>query len=543
MVMQARYIFVSGGVVSGLGKGIATASVGKILQSKGFSVTAIKIDPYINYDAGTLRPTEHGEVWVTEDGGEIDQDLGHYERFLDVTIGKDHNITTGQIYLAVIERERRGEYLGRTVEVIPHITDEVKARIRQVAQNTKVDFVLVEIGGTIGEYQNVIYFEAARQMKLEGDRVLFIHLTYLPILKHLGEAKTKPTQHSVRELREVGIQPDFIMCRSEQPVDEPRKQKIALYSNVSKEDIISNPDTRNIHQLPLLLESQGFGDKILSKLGVSPKTSDLTEWRDLVERMESPSRAVTVGVVGKYFDIGAYKLPDSYVSVLEAVKHASYLNDANPVLLWVDSKRFEKEGRVTPESLDLDGIIVPGGFGAAGTEGKILAIQYARESGLPFLGLCFGLQLAVVEYARNMCDLPGANSTEIDPETPHPVIDILPSQRRPMEESRYGATMRLGGQTVLIRRGTLAFALYGKERIMERFRHRYEINPEYVSAMEQNGFTFSGYSETDEIMQVGELGDHAFFIGSQFHPEFTSRPLKPNPLFDGFIKACLRTSS
>jgi CTP synthase len=541
--VNSKYVFVSGGVVSGLGKGITTASIGKILQSKAFSVTAIKIDPYINYDAGTLRPTEHGEVWVTDDGGEIDQDLGQYERFLDISISKDHNITTGQVYLSVIEKERRGEFLGETVEVIPHITDEVKERIRSVAQRTRAEFVLVEIGGTIGEYQNVIYFEAARQMKLEGDPVLFIHLTYIPVLKHLGEAKTKPTQHSVKELREVGIQPDLIVCRSEQSVDEPRRQKIALYSNVLKEDIISNPDTDNIYRIPLILEDQKLGDRILGKLGLTTRPTDLIRWRGLVEKMEGSTTEIRIGIVGKYFDTGQYSLPDSYTSIIEALKHAAFLNDARPRFHWMDSKRFEAEHGVADDVAEVDGIIVPGGFGAKGTEGKITAILHARESRLPFLGLCFGFQLSVVEYARNVCGLSEANSTEINAETPHPVIDLLPAQREAMRSTGYGATMRLGGQTVLIKPGTLASDLYGKKRIRERFRHRYEVNPEYVSSMEKAGFTFSGYSEEDGIMQIGEIPNHPFFIGSQFHPEFTSRPLRPNPLFLGFVKACLRPST
>ncbi len=539
--MRTNFIFVIGGVISGLGKGITTASIGRLLKSKGFNVTAIKIDPYLNFDAGTLRPTEHGEVWVTEDGGEIDQDLGHYERFLDVNISKSHNITTGQVYSAVIDRERAGKYLGKTVQPIPHITDEIKSRIWSVAEDTKADFVIIEIGGVVGDYENVLFLEAARQMKLEGDSVLYVHVTYLPVVKTLGEMKTKPTQHSVKALREIGIQTDFVVCRSSIDIDEPRKEKIALFCSVRKEDIISNPDVRNIYRIPLIFEEQKVGEKILGKLGMNPKASDLNDWKEFVKGMEAKKK-IKIGIVGKYFDIGDFSLPDAYVSVIEAIKHAAAANGVHPDIQWLNSKDLEKDPKNLKVLKGVCGIIVPGGFGTSGVEGKIAAIRYARESNIPYLGLCLGLQLAVIEFARNVCGFKDANTTEIDADTKHPVVDFLPWQKKLIAESKYGATMRLGGQTVKIKKGTLAHKLYGKGTVIERFRHRYEINPEYVKTLEKQGFVFSGESKKDEgIMQIGELPleKHKFFIGSQFHPEFTSRPLKPNPLFNGFIKACM----
>jgi len=536
------YIFITGGVVSGLGKGITTASIGKVLQSKGFKVTAIKIDPYLNYDAGTLRPTEHGEVWVTEDGGEIDQDLGHYERFLDITISKKNNITTGQIYKEVIERERRGEYLGKTVQIIPHVTDEIKRRIKDVAEESKADFVLVEIGGVVGDYENIPFLEAARQMKMEEEKVIFVHVGYLPVIKSLGEMKTKPVQHSVKELRELGIQPDFIVGRSEGKIDEVRKEKIALFCNVKKEDIIANPDLENIYELPLIFEEQKFGDKILGKLGIKGRKSNLEEWKNLVERVKKINKKVKVGIVGKYFDIGEYSLPDSYISVIEAVKHAAWNNNVSPEFYWIDSKRIENDEEEEIKKMkEVSGIIVPGGFGASGVEGKIKAIKYARENNVPFLGLCFGFQLAVVEFARNVCGLKDAHTTEINPNTPHPVVDLLPWQKEILKRSEYGATMRLGGHIVKIKKGTLAYKLYNKEEVVERFRHRYEISPDYVEVLEKHGFIFSGSTPDGKIKQIGEIPNHKFFIGTQFHPEFTSRPLKPNPLFNGFIKACIES--
>jgi CTP synthase len=538
--MQTHYIFVTGGVLSGLGKGITTASIGKVLQSKGFNVTAIKIDPYINVDAGTLRPTEHGEVWVTEDGGEIDQDLGHYERFLDINISKDHNITTGQVFKEVIEKERRGEYLGKTVETIPHVTDEIKRRIKKVARNTKADFVLVEIGGTVGEYQNVIYYEAARQMKLEGERVLFVHVSYLPVPEHIGEAKTKPTQTSVRELREIGIQPDFIICRSKLPVDDVRKDKIALFCNVEKEDIISDPDVKNVYEIPVLFEKQKLGNRILEKLNLKPKKSDMKEWKDFIRRIKNIKKTVKIGIVGKYFDIGKFKLPDAYISVIEAIKHAAWHNNVKPELEWIDSKVFEKNPGKLSMLKKMDGIIVPGGFGLTGIEGKIAAIKYVRENRIPYLGLCLGMQLAVIEFARNVCGLKGAHTTEVDPDTPYPVVDLLPWQKKLIKEHRYGATMRLGGHIVKIKPHTRAYKLYEKTEVIERFRHRYEINPKYVKLLQENGLVFSGTTPDGKIMQIAELPDHKFMISTQFHPEFTSRPLKPNPLFKGFIKACIK---
>ncbi len=539
--MPTNYIFIVGGVLSGLGKGIVTASIGRLLKAKGFSVTAIKIDPYINWDAGTMRPTEHGEVWVTEDGGEIDQDLGHYERFLDVNISKAHNITTGQVYYAVIERERAGKYLGKTVQPIPHITDEIKSRIRAVAATTKATFVLVEIGGTVGDYENVLFLEAARQMKLEDARVLFVHVTYLPVLKSVGEMKTKPTQHSVMAVREIGIQPDFIVCRSETAIDEPIREKIALFCNMRKEDIIADPDVENIYQVPLEFEAQQFGDKLLTKLGLTPTPSHLHEWRQFVANMEAKQR-VPIGLVGKYFDVGQFRLPDAYISVIEAIKHAAAANRVHADVRWITSTALEKPDATLEALQAVRGIIVPGGFGSSGVEGKIAAIRFAREQQIPYLGLCYGLQLAVVEFARHVCGLTDAHSTEVDAATPYPVVDFLPWQKKLIAASQYGATMRLGGQNITIKPNTLAHKLYGKTIVLERFRHRYEINPTYVSVLEQHGFVFSGESVKDEgIMQIGELPPetHRFFIGTQGHPEFTSRPLKPNPLFDGFLKACL----
>ncbi len=534
------YIFITGGVISGLGKGITTASIGKVLQSKGFKVTAIKIDPYLNVDAGTLRPTEHGEVWVTEDGGEIDEDLGHYERFLHRKISKENNITTGQVYWKVIKKERNGEYLGKTVQIIPHITNEIKRRIREVARKEKVDFVLVEIGGVVGDYENIPFLEAIRQMKLEGDKVVFVHVSYLPVPKSLGEMKTKPTQHSVRALREIGIQPDFIICRGEERIDEVRKEKIALFCNVSKDSIISNPDVKNIYKIPLIFEKQKFGDKILKKFGVRTRKSDLKKWKEFVNILEKSNKIVKVGIVGKYFDIGNYELPDSYISVIEAVKHAAVANKAKPKIRFIDSKQFEKSKRKLKILNEVDGIIVPGGFGKIGTEGKILAIEYARKNNIPYLGLCFGFQLMVVEFARNVCNLKKAHSTEINEKTPHPVVDLLPWQKEILKKKGYGATMRLGGQKVRIKKNTIAFNLYKKEIVIERFRHRYEINPRYVKILEKNGLVFSGTTLDRKIMQIGEIQNHPFMLGTQFHPEFTSYPLKPNPLFKGFIKACLK---
>jgi CTP synthase len=540
-LFMVNYIFITGGVVSGLGKGVVTASIAKILQFRKFKVSPIKIDPYINIDAGTLRPTEHGEVWVTEDGGEIDQDLGHYERFLNINISKDHNITTGQVYLAVIEKERRGEYLGKTVEIIPHITDEIKRRIKEIGKNTKADFVLVEIGGVVGDYQNIVFLEAARQMKLEGEKVLFVHVSYLPILKHLGEMKTKPTQHSVKELREIGIQPDFIICRSEGVLDDVRRDKIALFCNVKKEDILSCPDLENVYELPLLFEKEKFAEKILEKLEIKKRKSDLENWKKILEKMKNAKRKVKIGIVGKYFDIGKYKLPDAYISVIEAIKHAAARLSVKPEIECIDSKIFEKYPQKIKVLKNFDGIIIPGGFGKAGMEGKIKAIEFARKKNIPFLGLCLGFQLAVVEFARNVCGLKGANSTEINPKTKYPVIDILPEQVKILKESRYGASMRLGSYPAILQEGSIVRKLYGCEKVFERHRHRYEVNPKFIDLLESYGLKFSGKSPDGKLMEFLELSNHKFFVATQAHPEFKSRLEKPSPLFVGFVKACMKS--
>ncbi len=537
---KTRYIVVTGGVLSGLGKGIVTASIGRLLQIQGYSVTAIKIDPYINIDAGTIRPTEHGEVFVTEDGGEIDQDLGNYERFLDINLHKDHNITTGQVYLAVIQKERAGEYLGEDVEVMPHIPNEIKRRIRATAERTGVDFLLIEIGGTVGDYQNILFMEAARQMKIDGDAVVYVHVVYLPIPRNIGEMKTKPAQHSILQSASIGIVPDFVIGRAERPLDEPRKRTIHFQCNIPMENIFSAPDLETIYEEPLVFADQGLDERLLAKFGMSHRRCNgLSEWRDFVNRAKSLKKECRVGLVGKYFDTGDFSLEDSYISVIEAVKHACFANSARPKIVWINSKEFEKDKKNLEKLKEVQALIIPGGFCSSGVEGKILAIEYARKNNLPFLGLCYGMQLAVVEYARNVCRLKGAHTTEIDPKTKHPVIDILPEQKEKIADSNYGNTMRLGEWEALLVGGTVVSRLYGTGRVSERHRHRYEVNPDYISPLEQAGLVFSGKSPSAPLMEFIELPGHRFFVATQGHPEFKSRPLRPHPLFNGLVQAAL----
>lgn len=537
---MVNYIIVTGGVVSGLGKGITTASIGKILKLHGYDVTAIKIDPYMNCDAGTLRPTEHGEVWVTEDGGEIDQDLGHYERFLNINIPKCQNITTGQVYSAVIEKERKGKYLGKTVQPIPHVTDEIKRRIRKTSENHKFDFIIVEIGGTVGDYENVLFLEAVRQMKHEGDRVIYVHVTYVPVLDSLGEAKTKPTQHSVKLLRGIGIQPDFIVTRTEKPLDEVRREKIALFCNVHEDDVISDSDIDNVYAVPLLFEEQFLSKKILRKLRLRKDNNELKIWKNYISNIRNLDDSISIGIVGKYFDIGSSQLSDSYISVIEAVKHAAWNNNLNPNIKWIDSKIFEKNPEKISNLNSVDGIIVPGGFGLSGIEGKIKTIQYSRENDIPYLGLCLGMQLAVVEYARDICNLKEANSSEVDKSTKYPVIDFIPEQVKILRDSRYGASMRLGAYPAILKKDSIVQQLYDKNKIFERHRHRYEVNPKFVDILEKNGLVFSGWSPDRILMEFMELPNHSYFVGTQAHPEFKSRPMNPSPLFDGLIKAIVK---
>ena len=543
---MTRYIVVTGGVMSGLGKGITAASIGKMLQARGHTVTAVKADGYFNYDAGTLRPTEHGEVWVTKDGGEIDEDLGHYERFLGQDIPKSHNITSGQIYGQVIQNERQGKYLGKTVQFIPHITDEVKRRIREIALSEKVDVLIFEIGGVVGDYENLHFMEAVRQMRMEeGPRsLLHVHVSYVPIPDYLGEPKTKPTQHSVIKLREQGLPPDFIVCRSPQPIDEVRKSKISLFCDVYPQDIVANPDVDCIYELPLIFEQQGFGDRMQERFGIRYCKPHLDDWARVVDRMKNPRRWISIAIVGKYVDVGAYRLPDSYVSINEALRHAGAELQTGVKICWVDSKEFEQDSGSLSVLDSQHGMIIPGGFGKTGTEGKILAIGHAREGGIPFLGICFGFQCAVVEFSRNELGLEGAQSTELDVDTPHPVIDILPEQKKILRESHYGATMRLGAYPAELAEGTITRRLYESagrvERdgmVYERHRHRYEVNPEYIDAIDQAGLRFAGRSPDGLLMEFLELEGHPYFVGTQAHPEFLSRPLTPAPLFLGLVEA------
>ena len=539
---MTRYIFVCGGVMSGIGKGVSTASIGKILESRGFEVSAIKIDPYINVDAGTMNPIEHGEVFVTDDGVECDQDIGNYERFLDKNLFDKNYLTTGRVYQTVIQKERNLEYKGRCVEVVPDIPNEVIRRIKNVAKDSKSDFVLIEIGGTVGEYQNLLFLEAARMMKLtQPKNVIFILVSYLPVPKIIGEMKTKPTQYAVRTLNSSGIQPDIIVARSEFPVDEKRKEKLSVFCNIKKQDIISAPDAESIYEIPLMFEEENIAGRILSKFEMRAPKKDLLEWKKFVNTIKHPKKTVKIGIAGKYFRSGKFTLMDSYISVIEAIKHASFFFEAKPEIIWLDTEQYENNSRLLSELKNFDGIIVPGGFGSRGIEGKIKVIRYCRENKIPFLGLCLGMQLAVVEFARNVCGLKEAHSVEINPKTKYPVIDLMEDQKKKLKLKNYGGTMRLGAFNCKITPKTISFGAYKHSLISERHRHRFEVNNAFRSDLEQNGMVVAGVNPELNLVEIIELSkkEHPFFVGVQFHPEFKSRPLKPHPLFREFIKTAL----
>jgi len=541
---MSKYIFVCGGVMSGIGKGIAAASIGRILKNRGFRVTAIKIDPYLNVDAGTMNPIEHGEVFVTEDGMECDQDMGNYERFLGENIPRENYMTSGSVYRTVIERERNLEYGGRCVQVVPHIPEEVIRRLERASKKAKADFTIIEIGGTVGEYENILYLEAARMMHLMRPRdVLFILISYLPIPRMIGEMKTKPTQHAVRAMNAAGIQPDLIIARAAVPVDDPRKRKLAVFCNVSEKDIISAPDVKIIYEVPVNFERDALGNRILEKFGLRSRKRDLDQWAKFVRRVKRLKKSVKIGIVGKYFGTGAFTLGDSYISVIEAIKHAAWRLGYSPEISWLDAENYEKNPRALTELKYYAGIIVPGGFGSRGVEGKIKAIEFCRKNKIPFLGLCYGLQLAVVEFARNVCGLRGAHTTEVNPQTKYPVIDLLPEQMLNLKEKQMGGSMRLGAYACALVPQTIAGRAYAAKLISERHRHRYEVNNDFRDILEKKGLVFSGVNPERNLIEIIELKHHPFFLGTQFHPEFKSRPLEPHPLFVAFIRAALSKRS
>ncbi|MCI0679829.1 CTP synthase [bacterium] len=540
-----KYIFVVGGVLSGVGKGVTTSSIGAILQSRGFSVTAVKIDPYINVDAGTMNPTEHGEVFVLNDGYETDQDMGNYERFLNISLPRDNYMTTGSVYLSVIEKERNLKYKGKCVEVVPHIPLEIIERIKKASEKADADITTVEVGGTVGEYQNILFLEAARMMELQNpDDVAFVMVSYLPVPGNLGEMKTKPTQYAVRTLNSTGIQPNIIVARSATPLDNIRKEKIGMFCNIAKENVISAPDVESIYDVPLNFEKDKLSDILLSSLKLKPKKpTDMKEWKSFVAKTKEPRKEVNIAIVGKYFNIGDFTLTDAYISVIEAIKYSAYSLGAKPKIHWLSAEDYEGvNGKKKLAGLKkYDGVLIPGGFGSRGIEGKLAAIRYVRENKIPYFGLCYGMQLAVVEYARNVLGWSDANTTEIDGKTAHPVIDIMPEQKEKMAKSDYGGTMRLGAYPAILSKGTIAREAYGKDEISERHRHRYEVNPDYIAELEKAGFVFSGKSPDGILMEIAELPHdaHPFFLGTQFHPEFHTRPLSPHPLFTEFVRAAM----
>jgi len=545
---MTRFIFVVGGVMSGVGKGVTTATIGKILQSKGFKVSAIKIDPYINVDAGTMNPVEHGEVFVLDDGTECDQDLGNYERFLDINLSSDNYMTTGKVYQTVINKERNLEYGGKCVEVVPHIPEEVISRINRVAQKSKSDFVLIEIGGTVGEYQNLLFLEAARMMKLKYPKnVVFVLVSYLPVPSMIGEMKTKPTQYAARSLNSAGIQPDIIIARSQFAVDEPRKRKIAVFCNVKEDDVISAPDVSSIYDIPINFEKDNLGDTLLKKFGMRPRgKKDMKEWRALANKIKTAEKPIKIGIVGKYFETGQFTLSDSYLSVIESVKHAVWNLKRKPEISWLSAEKYEKDLSAIKELKQFDGIIVPGGFGNRGTEGKIKTIEFCRKNKIPYFGLCLGMQLATIEFARNVCGFKKATSTEFDTKTPEPIIDVMPEQKVLLKEKHYGGTMRLGAYKCELKPKTISFKAYSLGEkpkkpgvplyISERHRHRYELNNDFREALEEKGMVIAGINPEKDLVEIIELKNHPFFVGVQFHPELKSRPLYPHPLFKEFIK-------
>jgi len=538
-----KYIFVVGGVMSGVGKGISTASIGKILAARGFKVNLVKIDPYLNVDAGTMNPTEHGEVFVLDSGLETDQDMGNYERFLGRDLGPEDYMTSGMIYKSVIEKERNLEYGGKCVEAVPHVRDEIVERFKKAALLAKSDVTVVEIGGTIGDFQNALFIDAARVMHLQNPTdVLFVMVSYMPVPNTIGEMKTKPTQNAVRQLNAYGVQPDIIIARANTPLDNKRKEKLAISCNVQADRIISAPDVESIYDVPLNFERDKLSDILLKALGKRAKqNSDFGEWKNFVEKVHDGSGTVKIGIVGKYFDTGDFVLSDAYISVIEAIKFSAYTQGVKPEIDWLNAKKYQDNPDSVKELGDYDGILVPGGFGETGIEGKIQAIRFARENKIPYFGLCYGMQLLTVEYARNVAGLEGAHTTEINPKSPHPVIMILPEQIEKLAKKDYGGSMRLGAYPCKLKAGTIAQAAYGSASISERHRHRFEVNPEYVERLEDAGLVFSGTSPDGRLMEIAELPKdvHPFMLGTQFHPELKARPLTPHPLFDAFIKAAL----
>lgn len=536
-----KFIFVVGGVMSGVGKGTSAAALGLTLVAKGYTVTAIKIDPYVNVDAGTMNPVEHGEVFVTVDGDETDQDIGTYERYLNTNITSKNYMTTGRVYQTVIQRERNLEYGGKCVEVVPHVPLEIIKRIERAAKEAKADISLVEIGGTVGEYQNILFLEAARMMKAQHpDRVKFVLVSYLPVPASIGEMKTKPTQYAVRTLNSAGIQADFIVGRSEMAMDRPRKEKIAQFCSVPWDHIISAPDAKSVYLIPDMFEKQLFASNILKSFGLRAKKNDLKAWHAFTGKIERATKIVKIGVIGKYFSTGDFTLSDAYISVLEAIKHAAAFADVKAEIHWLNAESYEKTESAVKELSSFDGILIPGGFGSRGIEGKIRAIRYCREKKIPYLGLCYGMQCAVIEFARNKLGLKDANTTEINPKTTNPVIHLLPGQDKLVKDKKFGGTLRLGAYACNLVTDTVARKAYGEATISERHRHRYEFNNEYRAALEKAGLVISGVNPEKDLVEIVELKDHPFFVGVQFHPEFQSRPLSPHPLFKAFVKAAIK---
>lgn len=538
-----KFIFVVGGVLSGVGKGVTSASLGAIFKAKGFTVTALKADPYVNVDAGTMNPVEHGEVFVTNDGDETDQDMGNYERFLNVDLFSGNYMTTGRVYLEVIRKERNLEYKGRNVQVVPDVPLEIIRRITVAADAQKADITIIEIGGTVGEYENILFLEAARMLRLQRpDDVSFVIVSYLPVPAHLGEMKTKPTQHAVRSLNSAGIHPNMIIARGQLALDPPRREKLAMNCGIAPDRCISAPDVPSIYEIPLVLEQEDVGNKLLRDMKVAPRKTDFDGWKKFVSKIKNSRKEVHIAVVGKYFATGDFTLSDSYHSVIEAVKHAAWANGAKPKMDWIDSEIYEKHPEKVAELAHYDGLIVPGGFGTRGVEGIIKAIEFVRKNNIPYFGLCYGMQLASIEFVRHVLGKDAANTVEIEPRTKEPVIHINPHQAKNVREDRYGGTMRLGAYDCALKPGTRTFKAYGSAIISERHRHRYEFNNAYREMVDAAGLKIVGINPETDLVEIVELKDHPFFVGTQFHPEFKSRPMNPHPLFREFIRVALQRS-